>query len=191
MKDEYQPLYRLRWLLQREIWHRLSNDHMFDRDDVNTETVVEALIDVQRAIGDLPHELSMALRRRRGIYRLNLRKDRADQEKGEVVSRPHAVQARKSAPPPSAVNQLDRADVLGGVRPFRGKYHAWNVEFTPLRTDDRYGADTPDTKGSQSSALCSEDLEAEEVPTQLTVWEHPKGEEKQYVHPKLLSRAAR
>ena len=87
MKDEYQPLYHLRRLLQREIWHRLDNDHIFDRDDANTETVVEALIDVQGAIGDLPHELSMALRRRRGIYRLNLREDRAAQKKGAVVSR--------------------------------------------------------------------------------------------------------
>ena len=101
MEDEYQPLYRLRLLLQREIWHRISNDHMFDRDDVNTETVVEALIDVQRAIGDLPHELSMALRKRRGIYRLNLREDRAAQEKGAIVNRPHAVRARKTAPKPS------------------------------------------------------------------------------------------
>ena len=50
MEDEYQPLYRLRLLLQREIWHRISNDHMFDRDDPNTETVVEALVDVQRMI---------------------------------------------------------------------------------------------------------------------------------------------
>ena len=46
MEDEYPPLYRLRRLLQREIWHRISNDHMFDRDVVNTETIVEALIDV-------------------------------------------------------------------------------------------------------------------------------------------------
>ena len=61
MEDEYQPLYRLRLLLQREIWHRISNDHIFARDDPNTETVVEALIDVQRKIGELPHELSMAL----------------------------------------------------------------------------------------------------------------------------------
>ena len=86
MEDEYQPLYRLRRLLQREIWHRISNDHMFDRDDVNKETVVEALIDVQRAIGDLPHELSMALRRRREIYKLNLREDRAAQEKGAILN---------------------------------------------------------------------------------------------------------
>ena len=50
MEDEYQPLYRLRRLLQREIWYRLDNNHMFDRDDANTETVVEALIDVQRAM---------------------------------------------------------------------------------------------------------------------------------------------
>jgi hypothetical protein len=55
---------------------------MFDRDDIKTETVVEALIDVQRAIRDLPHELLMTLRRRRVIYRLNLREDRAAQEKG-------------------------------------------------------------------------------------------------------------
>jgi hypothetical protein len=68
MEDEYQPLYRLRSLLQREVWHRLSNDHMFDRDDLNTETVVEALIDVHRVVDELPHELVMALRRRRGIY---------------------------------------------------------------------------------------------------------------------------
>ena len=38
MENEYQPLYRLRLLLQREIWHRIANDHMFDRDDANTET---------------------------------------------------------------------------------------------------------------------------------------------------------
>ena len=96
---------------------------MFDRDDAITKTVVETLIDVQRAIGDLPHELSMALRRRRGIYKLNLREDRAAQEKGAVVNRPHALRARKSAPNASAVNRLDRADVLGGVRPFRGRAH--------------------------------------------------------------------
>jgi hypothetical protein len=65
MEDEYQPLYRLRRLLQREVWHRISNKHMWVRDDPNTETVVKALIDVQRAIGNLPHELLMALRRRR------------------------------------------------------------------------------------------------------------------------------
>jgi hypothetical protein len=86
--------------------------------------VVEALIDVHRAIGDLPHELIMALRRRRGIYRLNLREDRAAQEKVATVNRPHPVRARKSASPPRASNRLDRKDVLGGVRPFRGKYHA-------------------------------------------------------------------
>ena len=149
MEDEYQPLYRRRRLLQRELWHRLDNDHIFDRDDANTETVVEALIDVQRAISDLQDELSMALRRRRGIYRLNLKEDRAAQEKGAIVNRPHAVRARKSAPKPSAVNRLDRADVLGGVRPFQGKYHAWNVEFTHLLTDDRYEADTPVSKESQ------------------------------------------
>ena len=139
---------------------------MFDRNDVNTETVVEALIDVQRAIGDLPHELSMALRRHRGNYRLNLREDKAAQEKGAVVNRPHAVRARKSAPKASAVNWLVRADVLEGIRPFQGRYHAWNVEFTHLLIDDRYGADTPVSKGSQSPATCSEDLEAEDVPTQ-------------------------
>ena len=78
MEDERcQPLYRLRLLLQREIWHRISNDHVFDRDDPNTETVVEALIDVQRKIGELPHELSMALQRRRGIYKLNLKEEKA------------------------------------------------------------------------------------------------------------------
>ena len=120
---------------------------------------------VDRAIGDLPHELSMALRRRRGIYKLNLKEDRAAQEKGAIVNRPHAVHARKSAPKPLAVNRLDRADVLGGVRPFRGKYHAWKVEFTHLLIYDRYGADTPVSKGSQSRATCSEDLEAEDVPT--------------------------
>jgi hypothetical protein len=54
---------------------------MFDRHDANTETVVEPLIDFQRAIGDLPHELSMALRRRKAIYKLNLRQNRAAQEK--------------------------------------------------------------------------------------------------------------
>ena len=113
----------------------------------------------------------MALRRRRGIYKLNLREDRAAQEKGAVVNRPHAVRARKSAPNASAVIRLDRADVLGGVRPFRGKNHAWNVEFTHLLIDDRYGADTPVSKGSQSPATCSEDLEAEDVPTQLAIWE--------------------
>jgi hypothetical protein len=86
MEDEYQPLYRLRRLLQREVWHWISHEHMWDRDDPNTETVVEALIDVQRVIGDLPHELLMALRRRRGIYRLNLREDRAAQEKGAIVN---------------------------------------------------------------------------------------------------------
>ena len=64
------------------------------------KTVVEALIDVQRAIGDVPHELVMALRRQRGIYRLNLREDRAAQEKGATANRPHPVRARKSAPPP-------------------------------------------------------------------------------------------
>ena len=63
---------------ERERWHRLDNDHMLDRDDSNTVTVVDALIDVTRAIGNLPHELAMVLRRRRrrGIYRLNLREDR-------------------------------------------------------------------------------------------------------------------
>ena len=105
---------------------------MFDRDDPNTETVVEALIDVQRKIGELPHELSMALRRRRGIHKLNLREDKAAQAKGAVVNRPHAVRARKSAPNALAVDHLDRADVLGGARPFRGRDHAWNVEFTHL-----------------------------------------------------------
>ena len=144
---------------------------MFDRDDVNTETVVEALIDVQREIGDLPHELSMALRRRRGKNRLNLRKDRAAQEKGAIVNRPHAFRARKNAPKASAVNRLDRADVLEGVRPFRGKYRAWNVEFTHLLIDDRYGADSPVSKGSRSPATCSENLEAEDVPTQFAIWE--------------------
>jgi hypothetical protein len=171
MEDEYQPLYRLRRLLQREVWHRISNDHIWQRDDPSTETVVEALIDVQRAIGDLPHELTMALRRRREIYMLNLREDRAAQAKGATVNRPHPVRARKSNPPPRASNRLDREDVLSGVRPFRGKYHAWNVEFTHLRTDHRFGAETPTTKGSQSPATCSEDLETEEVPTKLTIWE--------------------
>jgi hypothetical protein len=130
MEDEYQPLYRLRRLLQREIWHRLSNDQMFDRDDLHTETVVEALIDVHRVIDELPHELVMALRICRGIYRLNLREDRAAQAKGAIANRPHPVQARKSAPPPVATNLLDRSDILGGARPFQGKHHAWNVEFT-------------------------------------------------------------
>ena len=171
MEDEYQPLYRLRRLLQREVWHRISNDHIWQRDDPSTETVVEALIDVQRAIGDLPHELTMALRRRREIYMLNLKEDRAAQAKGATVNRPHPVRARKSNPPPRASNRLDREDVLSGVRPFRGKYHAWNVEFTHLRTDHRFGAETPTTKGSQSPATCSEDLETEEVPTKLTIWE--------------------
>ena len=169
MEDNYQPLYRLRRLLQREVWHRISNDHIWQRDDPRTETVVEALIDDQRAIVDLPHELTMALRRRREIYRLNLREDRAAQEKGATVNRPHPVRARKSNPQPRASNRLDREDVLSGVRPFRGKYHAWNVEFTHLRTGDRFGADTPTTKGSQSPATCSEDLESEEVPTKLTI----------------------
>ena len=171
MEDNYQPLYRLRRLLQREVWHRISNDHIWQRDDPRTETVVEALIDVQRAIGDLPHELSMALRRHRGIYRLNLREDRAAQEKGATANRPHPVRATKSALPPRSSNRLDREDVLGGVRPFRGKYHAWNVEINHLRTDDRFGADTPTTKGSQSPATCSEDLESEKVPKKLTIWE--------------------
>ena len=144
---------------------------MFDRDDANTEIVVEALIDVQRAIGDLPRELSMALRRRRGVYKLNLREDRAAQEKGAVVNRSHAVRARKSAPNASEVNRLDRADVLGGVRPFRGRDHAWNVEFTHLLIDDRYGADTPVSKGSQSPATCSKVIEAQDVPTQFGIWE--------------------
>jgi hypothetical protein len=144
---------------------------MFERNDSNTETVVEALIDVQRAIGNLPHELSMALRRRRGIYKLNLREDRATQEKGEIVNMPHPVRARKSAPPPAATNRLYRSDVLSGVRPFQGKYHAWNDEFTHLRTDNRYGADTPTTKGSQSPSTCSENLQAEDVPTQLNILE--------------------
>jgi hypothetical protein len=66
---------------------------MWDRDDPKTETVVEALIDVQRGIGDLPHELVMALRRRRGIYKLNLRENRAAQEKGATINRPHPVRA--------------------------------------------------------------------------------------------------
>ena len=171
MEDEYQPLYRLRRLLQREVWHRISNDHMWDRDDPNTETVVEALIDVQRATGDLPHELLMVLRRRRGIYRLNLRENRAAQEKGTTVNRPHSARARKSAPPPAASNRLDREDVFSGVRPFRGKYHAWNVEFTHLRTNHRFGVETLSTKGSQSPGTCSEDLEKENVPTQLTISE--------------------
>jgi hypothetical protein len=68
MEDKYQPLYCLKRLLQRQVWHRISNDQMYDRDDTNTETVVESLIDVQRAIGDPPHELLMALHRRRGMY---------------------------------------------------------------------------------------------------------------------------
>ena len=80
----------------------------------------------------------MALRRRREIYKLNLREDRAAQEKGAVVNRPHALRARKSAPNASAVKRLDRADVLEGIRPFRGRGHAWNVEFTHLLIDDRY-----------------------------------------------------
>ena len=171
MEDEYQPIYRLRLLLQREIWFRISNEHIFDRDDPNTETVVEALIDVQRKIGELPHQLSMALRRRRGIYKLNLREDRAAQAKGAVVNRPHVMRARKSAPNASAVNRLDRADVLGGVRPFRGRDHAWNVEFTHLLKNDRYGSETPVSKGSQSPDTCSEDLETQEVPTQFAIWE--------------------
>ena len=87
------------------------------------------------------------------------------------MNRPHPVWSRKSAPPTYASNRLDREDVLSGVRPFQGKYHAWNVEFTHLRTDDRFGADTPTTKGSQSPATCSENLESEEVPTMLTIWE--------------------
>ena len=53
----------------------------------------------------------MALRRRRGIYKLNLREDKAAQEKKAVVN---------IAPNASAVNRLDRADVLGRARPFRG-----------------------------------------------------------------------
>jgi hypothetical protein len=113
---------------------------MFDSDDTNTETVVEALIDVQRAIGDLPHKLVITLLRRRVIYRLNLREDRVAQEKGAIVNRPHPVRAKKSALPPAATNRLDRENVLSGVRPFQGKYHAWNVEYTHLRTDTRYGA---------------------------------------------------
>jgi hypothetical protein len=161
LNDKYQPLYRLRRLLQREEWHRIRNDHMWDRDNPNTETAVEALIDVQRAIGDLPHELLMVLRRHRGIYRLNLREDKAAQEKGDTVNRPHSVRARKSAPPPATSNRLDREDVLSGVRPFRGKYHAWNVQFTHLRTNRRFWVDTPSTKDTQSSSTCSEDLEAE------------------------------
>jgi hypothetical protein len=144
---------------------------MFDRDDTNTETVVEALIDVQRAIGDLPHKLVMAFRRRRGIYRINLREDRAAQAKGAVANRPHPVRARKSAPPPAPINCLDRSDILGGVRPFQGKYHAWNVEFSHLCTDDRYRADNPTTKGSQSPSTCSKNLEAENITTQLGIWE--------------------
>ena len=43
MEDEYQPLYRLRRLLQREVWHRISNDHIWQRDDPSTETVVESM----------------------------------------------------------------------------------------------------------------------------------------------------
>ena len=82
MEDEYQPLYRLRLLLQREIWYRISNDHMFDRDDPNTKTVVEALINDQQKIGELPHELSMVLRRRRGIYKLNLKEDKGSPSEG-------------------------------------------------------------------------------------------------------------
>jgi hypothetical protein len=79
------------------------------------------LIDVQREIGDLPHKLLIALRRRREIYRLNLREYRAAQEKGATVNRPHPVRARKSAHPPAATNCLDRED----------------FEFTHLRTDTR------------------------------------------------------
>jgi hypothetical protein len=97
---------------------------MFDRKDSSTETVVKALIDVQKAIEDLSYELVMELRRRRGIYKLNLREDRAAQAKGAIANRPHPVRARKSAPPPAASNCLDKSDVLSGVRPFRGKYHA-------------------------------------------------------------------
>ena len=39
------------------------------------------------------------------------------------------------------------------------------------RNDDRYGAETPTTKGSQSPSTFTEDLEAEDVPTQLSIWE--------------------
>jgi hypothetical protein len=87
------------------------------------------------------------------------------------VNRSNPVRVRKSALPPAATNRQDREDVLCGVRPFRGKYHAWNVEFTHLRTDTRYGVDTPTTKGSQSPSTCSKDLQAEDVPTQLSIWE--------------------
>jgi hypothetical protein len=126
MEDAYQPLYCLRRLLQREVWHRMSNDHIWRRDDPRTETVVEALIDIQKVIGDLPHELLMALHRRRGIYRLNLREDRVAQAKGATVNIPHPIRARKSAPPPRASN------VLGGVRPFREKYHALECRIYSL-----------------------------------------------------------
>jgi hypothetical protein len=126
--------------------------HMIDRDDTKTETVVEALIDVQRAIGDLPHELLMVLRRRMGIYRLNLREDRAAQEKGATVNRPHPVRARKSAPPPAASNRLDRENVLSGVRPFQGKYHAWNVEFTHLRPNSGLGLIPPQPREANHPA---------------------------------------
>jgi hypothetical protein len=148
-----------------------DNDQMFYRNDLNTETVVEALIDVQREIGDLPHELVMALRRCRVVYWLNLREDRAAQAKGAVANMPHLVRDRKCAPPPAETNRLDRSDVLGGVRLFQGKHHAWNVELTHLRTDDKYGADTPTTKESQTPSTCLEDIETEDVPTQLGIWE--------------------
>ena len=52
-----------------------------------------------------------------------------------------------------------------------GSLNAWNVEFTHLFIDDRYGADTPVSKGSQSPAKCSEDLKTEDVPTQFAIWE--------------------
>ena len=87
------------------------------------------------------------------------------------MNRPHVMRARESAPNASAVNRLDRADVLGGARPFRGRDHAWNVEFTHLLINDRYGSETPVSKGSQSPATCSEDLETQEVPTQFAIWE--------------------
>ena len=40
-----------------------------------------------------------------------------------------------------------------------------------LLINDRYEADTTVSKGSHSPATCTEDLEAEEVPTQFAIWE--------------------
>jgi hypothetical protein len=54
MEDEYQPLYLLRIPLQREVWHWISNDHMWDRDDPKTETVVERREEIiEGAVGGL------------------------------------------------------------------------------------------------------------------------------------------